>query len=87
MFGRKCKIKKLIITHPQHGHLELTETKEIESEFEKIMKSGYGNNVPAVFHAEKTDGSVEVLKGKEAGKFLRDPDVEEVTVISPLAGG
>jgi len=87
MFKEKCHIKKLVVTHPDHGHLELVVDNEIETEFKKIMKEGYGNKVPAVFHAEKKDGSVEVAKGKDAGKFLRDPDVQEVTVIAPLAGG
>lgn len=89
MFKRfkKCRIKKLIITHPKHGHLELTTEKDIVTEFEKIMKEGYEDNVPAVFHAEMKGGRVEVLKGKEAEGLLRNPDVQEVTVIAPLAGG
>jgi hypothetical protein len=80
-------MKKLIITHPKHGHLELTEKKDIKKEFNKIMKEGYSGNVPAIFHAEKTNGDIEVYKGKEAKNLLKDPDVKEVTVIAPLAGG
>ena len=78
-------MKKLIICHPKHGHLEVVE--DIETEFRKIMETGYGNNIPAVFIAEKADGSVEKAKANDAERFLHDPDVQEVTVIAPIAGG
>ena len=52
---KRVVLKKLIITHPDHGHLELETGPDIEREFEKIMKEGYGNRVPAIFHAEKVD--------------------------------
>lgn len=80
-------MKKLIICHPKHGHLEVSAEKDIKKEFAKIMKEGYGGNVPAIFHATKTDGAVEVYKGKDAKTLLNDPDVQEVTVVGPLAGG
>jgi hypothetical protein len=51
------------------------------------MKEGYGNKIPAVFHAEYGDGSVKVFKGRDAAGLIDDPDVSEVTVIAPIAGG
>jgi hypothetical protein len=80
-------MKKLIITHPEHGHLELKKKEDIEKEFEKIMKEGYGDKIPAVFHAEMKDGTTEVFKGKKAKDLIRNPEVQEVTVIAPLVGG
>lgn len=87
MFKKKVTVKRLIITHPKHGHLDLVEATDIKTEFKKIMKEGYGNKIPAVFHAEKLDGSVEVKKGNDAKDLIYDPNVREITVIAPLAGG
>ncbi len=78
---------KLIITHPKHGHLELTTKEDIKTEFEKIMKEGYGNKIPAVFHTEMKDGSSQVVKGKDAENLIDNPNVKEITVLAPLAGG
>ena len=84
---KKVICSKLIITHPEHGHLELDTTRDIKREFEKIMREGYGNNIPAIFHATRNDGTVVVKKGAEAQDLIYDPQVREITVITPMAGG
>lgn len=80
-------MKKLIITHKDHGHIEVTDAKEIDTEFRKIMEAGYGGKVPAVFIADRVDGTVTRHGGKDAESLLGDPGVNEVTVIVPLEGG
>lgn len=88
---------KLIIAHGFYGHMELLAEDTVKTGpfvglnqrqmFEKIMQEGYGNNVPAVFFAEHKDGTVTRAVGKEAATLIDDPDVSEVTVIAPIAGG
>lgn len=88
---------KLIVAHGMYGHLELLEGEKVKAGkfegldqrqlFERIMTEGYGKNVPAVFFAEKKDGSVERFTGRAAAGLIDDPDVAEVTVIAPIAGG
>jgi hypothetical protein len=80
-------MKKLWIQHPDYGHKEFTVEEDINTEFEKIMKGGYGDKIPVVFIAEKKDGSVERATGKDADRFLKDPDVVEVGIFPSLAGG
>jgi len=80
-------MKKLIFCSMEHGHLELTEEHEIETKFMEIINNGYGNRIPAMFHTTLKDGSVVVKKGKDAESLLRDPNVEEVTIIPTLVGG
>jgi hypothetical protein len=90
-------MKKLIVMHGSYGHIELAE-KDVVAEgqfkgltqtemFERIMNEGYGKKIPAIFQAEFTDGKTKIYNGKEAGELLGRNDVEEVTVISPIAGG
>jgi len=88
---------KLIICHGYYGHVQLAENDVVKDGkfagldqrrmFERIMLEGYGNNIPAVFHAEYQDGSVKMFKGKDAAGLIDDPSVSEVTVIAPIAGG
>lgn len=88
---------KLILCHGYYGHVELAESDMVKDGkfagldqrglFERIMQEGYGNNIPAVFHAEYDDGSVKMFKGKAAAGLIDDPTVREVTVIAPIAGG
>ncbi|HAR45065.1 MAG TPA: hypothetical protein DCS05_02525 [Nitrospiraceae bacterium] len=88
---------KLIVLHGFYGHVELAETDVVKDGkfagldqrglFEKIMLEGYGNNVPAVFHAEYQDGSVKMFKDKDAAGLIDDPLVREITVLAPIAGG
>ena len=88
---------KLIIAHGFYGHMELLTDEKVKTGpfqgldqrqmFEKIMREGYGNNVPAVFFAERTDGTVTRAVGKDAAGLIDDPGVAEVTVIAPIAGG
>ena len=80
-------MKTLVILHPQYGHKELTVEKDIKTEFEKIMKDGYSSKIPAVFQAEKKDGTHHRAVGENAEKFLHDPEVETVTIYPMLAGG
>lgn len=80
-------MKKLIICHPKHGHIEVTDEKDIKETFLDIMKNGYGNNIPALFMAEFQDGSTKAYPAKIASELLDDPGVLEVTVIAPMAGG
>jgi len=88
---------KLIVVHGHYGHVELAEADIVESGpfkgltqrkmFEQIMKTGYGNNVPALFHTEFKNGEVVQFKGSEAAPLIGRPDVETVWVIAPMAGG
>ncbi len=88
---------KLIICHGYYGHVELAAADTVKTGkfaglnqremFERIMQEGYGNNIPAVFHAEYGDGSVKMFKGNAAAGLIDDPSVREVTVIAPIAGG
>jgi hypothetical protein len=90
-------MKKLIVMHGMYGHIELAENDVVtdgkfkglnqDEMFEKIMKDGYGDKVPAIFHAEFNDGSTKVYTGKEAKELINNPDVNECTVIAPIAGG
>lgn len=90
-------MKKLIVCHGYYGHVELAPGDTVTDGkfagmnqrqlFEQIMKEGYGNKVPALFHAEYNDGSVKTFKGRDAAHLIDDPDVNEVTVIAPIAGG
>jgi len=88
---------KLIICYGEYGHLALAENDVVKDGtfaglnqremFERIMKGGYGNNVPAVFHAEYGDGSSKIFKAGDAAGLIDDPSVKEVTVLAPMAGG
>lgn len=88
---------KLIVCSGYYGHCELAPGETVKDGpfagldqrqlFEKIMQEGYGNNVPAVFFADKTDGSTVKAVGREAAPLLDDPEVLEVTVLAPIAGG
>lgn len=90
-------MKKLIVCHGYYGHVELAPGDVVtegqfkglgqKEMFEQIMKEGYGNNVPAIFHAEFNDGSYKVFKGRDAAQLIDNPEVNEVTVIAPIAGG
>ena len=51
------------------------------------MEEGFGNNVPAIFHAEFKDGSVKMFKGADATGLIMNPDVDAITVLAPMAGG
>jgi hypothetical protein len=88
---------KLIVCSGYYGHCELATGDKVESGpfagldqrqlFGKIMQEGYGNNVPAIFFADMEDVSTKKLVGKDAATLLDDPQVREVTVIAPIAGG
>ncbi len=88
---------KLYVMHNHYGHVTLDTNDRVghglfeglsqRELFEKIMQEGYGNNVPAVFHAEYQDGTVKMFKGREAAGLIDDPEVREVTVMAPIAGG
>lgn len=88
---------KLIVCHGYYGHVELAEADTVKTGkfagmgqrglFEQILLEGYGNNVPAAFHAEYHDGHVKMFKGRDAAGLIDDPAVKEVTVIAPIAGG
>lgn len=90
-------MKKLIITHGEYGHIELAENDVVaegkfkglnqKDMFEKIMNEGYGGKVPAIFHAEFSDGSTKVFRGKDAGELIGRTDVEACTIIAPICGG
>ena len=90
-------MKKLIVAHGYYGHVELAPGEKVTEGkfagldqrqlFEKIMDEGYGKNIPAVFFAEMNDGSVEKFTGKAAAGLIDNPEVNEVTVIAPIAGG
>lgn len=88
---------KLIVMHGYYGHVELMPGEKVKDGkfsgldqrqmFEKIMQEGYGKKVPAVFFADMKSGEVKKLVGKDAAGLIDDPDVNEVTVIAPIAGG
>jgi hypothetical protein len=88
---------KLIVCHGYYGHVELAAQDTVKTGkfsgmtqrelFNQIMKEGYGNNIPAIFHAEYNDGKVKMFKGKDASHLIDDPSVKEVTIIAPIAGG
>ena len=88
---------KLIICHGLYGHVELAENDVVKDGkfaglnqremFDRIMQEGYGKKIPAVFHAEYGDGSVKMFTGDKAAGLLDDTNVQEVTVIAPMAGG
>ncbi len=86
-------MKKLIICHPAHGHMTLTDPKEIETEFNKIIEEGYGDKIPATFYVGKKgvhDSSYDVIEYSPTDKSditdLINTD-DEVLVVGPLAGG
>lgn len=88
---------KFVFCAAGYGHLELAEADIVPSGkfkgltqkelFEKIMKEGYGKNVPANFFAEFKDGSMKKFTGKSASVLIGDPAVDEVTVLAPIMGG
>lgn len=81
-------MKKLIICHHRYGDKTIIAEADIKTEFEKIMKEGYGNKIPAIFHVDYNDGKEHnAFTGKDATSLIDDPTVEEVVVIAPLSGG
>jgi hypothetical protein len=89
-------MKRLVILHSRHGDLTVTDKGEIKEHFYKILRAGYGGPgnvpIPAVFIAEKADKTLERFDTKHfyengVDVLIDDPEVEEVTVIAPIAGG
>ena len=90
-------MKKLIVMHGSYGHVELSENDVVtegkfkgmtqREMFEHIINEGYGKKIPGIFHAEFNDGSTKIYEGKEAKELINNPDVNEVTIIAPIAGG
>ena len=90
---------KLIILHPDYGHIELKEGQKVKDGiydgldqkqlFEKIMEDGYaGGKIPACFGVTYTDGRTELHQAKDKDKVdVMDPAIEEIMVMAPMAGG
>jgi len=88
---------KLIVMSGLYGHIELAENDVVATGkyagigqremFERIMVEGYGGGVPALFHTEFKNGEIVQFRGDEAAPLIGRPDVKEVWVFAPLAGG
>jgi len=80
---------KLQICMPGEGHTEATKVKDIEEQFNKIIKEGYGHKIPPVFFVEMKDGKLYRYDKKEAKEkdVMYNLEVETITVTAPIAGG
>ena len=91
---------KLLVCGFGYGHVELEDatTKVTGGKFSgmtqrevfnKIIADGYGNNIPAVFHTEFKNGEILHVGSKDpaAPTIIDRPDVDQVWIIAPMAGG
>lgn len=97
MISKRRSGYKLIVCDAQYGHIELLENEIIRDGkykglsqkqlFERIIREGYGNNLPAIFIAKCKDKKITKYVGKEAEHLHKDTNIKEIIVIAPIVGG
>ena len=80
-------MNKLIICHPKHGHMTIENPTDIDAEFEKIMREGYGDKIPATFYKPDGEGGYDQVDKADVKNLPNDVTVDEVLVVGPLQGG
>jgi len=91
-------MKELIFLHPKYGDISVLEGEVVKEEgefqglsqrelFDQIMISGYEGRIPAIFIGETYDGQIIKKQGDEARYFIDNPEIKEVTIMAPMAGG